>query len=165
MSIAVVAVIQPSKTLLYLSCAMCVGVLGIAIIVGFGMIGDLGHSSQIGIAGSCFLMAFFVLYRAIWRRSVFHVAISGAGQIRVAECKSSTNGRKNSVHQPVIAEAAATLMAGSTIWSSFILLRLRLESGALVTILVLPDSLPAETFRALAVACRWIAAHEHAVKY
>jgi len=47
-------------------------------------------------------------------------------------------------------------------WPNFLLLRLRDGEGRVYNVAVLPDSLPGEAFRALSVACRWIAAHRFA---
>lgn len=165
MSIAVLAVVKPSRMLLALSCAMCVGTLGVAIIIGFGMIGDLPYSSRILIAGACIFVGFSVLYQEARRGSEFHVHITGVGQIRFAEWKSVKSGNKTRGRYLATAETGARLMAGSTIWPSLLLLRLRLDNEAVITVSVLPDCLPVETFRSLAVACRWIAAHEHTVRY
>ncbi|TFW15386.1 hypothetical protein E4L96_18435 [Massilia arenosa] len=53
---------------------------------------------------------------------------------------------------------AVQLLAGSTLWPRLLVLRLQAEGGAVHTLLVLPDSVPAGQFRPLAVALRAIAA-------
>jgi hypothetical protein len=53
------------------------------------------------------------------------------------------------------------LMADSTIWPGLLLLRLRRQDLRVTSVLILPDCVAADGFRALSVACRWIAAHNN----
>lgn len=50
--------------------------------------------------------------------------------------------------------APMALLAGATVWPCCMLLRLRAEDGALQSLLLLPDSVGAGNYRALAVAVR-----------
>ena len=47
----------------------------------------------------------------------------------------------------------------STLWSFLLVLDLRSESGTRLVLIVLPDTMTQASFRALCVACQWIAAH------
>jgi len=49
------------------------------------------------------------------------------------------------------------LLGDSTLWSSLMVLRLQSASGRITRLVLLPDSMDREAFRALSVACRWIA--------
>ena len=69
--------------------------------------------------------------------------------------------RQQPLPQQVMSGGLAQLLAGSTVWPNLLLLRLRLENGRVRTIPVLPDSVSRETFRALQVACRWVASHNN----
>ncbi|WP_295995920.1 hypothetical protein [Rugamonas sp.] len=58
----------------------------------------------------------------------------------------------------VHAGVPVSLLGGSTLWPRLLVLRLGREDGGVATLLVLPDSVAAATFRPLALACRAIAA-------
>lgn len=165
MSIAIYAVVKPSRVLFFLTCGMCLGTLAIAGAIGSGNVGELSPVSRVLFGSGCFFVAFSVLYQQIRQRSEFHIHISGSGQIRFAELKPMEVGQENS--PPVLAkvETEARLMPASTIWPWLLLLRLQIDAKTVVTVPVLPDCLPADTFRALSVACRWITAHEHSMKH
>lgn len=165
MSIAIYAVVKPSRVLFSLTCGMCLGTLALAGAIWFGSVGELGPVSRILFGSGCFFIAFSVLHQQIRQRSEFHIHISGSGQIRLAELKPTEAGRENP--PPVLAnvETEARLMPASTIWPWLLLLRLQVDAKTVITVPVLPDCLPSDTFRALSVACRWITAHEHSMKY
>ncbi len=54
------------------------------------------------------------------------------------------------------------LLPDSTLWPHLLVLRLRSEDGGIRTVPILPDSTSRESFRALAAACRWLAARSEA---
>ncbi|HTN67497.1 MAG TPA: protein YgfX [Burkholderiaceae bacterium] len=166
MSIAIYAVIKPSPTLHVLTCGMCLGVLSIAAVVALGAVGQLlPPASRILISICCFFIAFSVFYQRIRSRSEFHIHISGSGQIRLAECKSAGPGKTNKSSLLAKMDMEARLMPATTIWSWLLLLRLQLDDRRVVVVPILPDCVPPSTFRALSVACRWLAAHDHSMKY
>jgi toxin CptA len=57
-----------------------------------------------------------------------------------------------------------TLLHDSTIWTNLLLLRLQAAGGKITVVRVLPDCVSQESFRALSVACRWIAAQNNSAK-
>ena len=165
MSIAIYAVIKPSRTLYMLTCSMCLGALGVAGVVGSGMVGELSPISRILIGASCIFATFSVFYQRTRSRSEFHIQISGSGQIRLAEFESTALGMINKSPALAKTEVVARLMPATTIWPWLLLLRLQLDDERVIAVPILPDSVPDGIFRPLSVACRWLAAHDHSMKY
>lgn len=165
MSIAVYAVIKPSRLLFALICGMCAVIFGIGSIIGTGVVGELAPISRFLIGGACVFTAFSVLYQQARKRSEFHIHITGPGQILFAEMRAERSGKKDNAHLSTGVEKEAALSTSSTIWPWLMLLRLQLDNKAVITVPVLPDCVPADTFRALSAACRWLAAHDHSLKY
>lgn len=150
MSIAVSAVIQPSRLLLLLVGGMSVILLGIAALVITGFIGSLSLLVRIFLAGICASVAIAVFLREK-RKTKYVIHISGVGQIRLRT-------ESNSEHA-VVGDAEGEivhLLPASTIWSGLLLLHLQNDRQQRTVVTVLPDAVSAESFRALLVACRWI---------
>ncbi|HEY8023806.1 MAG TPA: flagellar hook-length control protein [Burkholderiaceae bacterium] len=109
----------------------------------------------------CWLSAGFGLFYMNRGQRIYHLDISGTGQIRL-RCRHShsppwiDNAEKPATEAGIL----VTLLADSTMWPGFLMLRLKTGDGYLYNIPILPDSLPRDSFRAISVACRWIAAHE-----
>jgi len=120
-----------------------------------GDLGDLGHLSICTIA---FFLAFFGFYHGVRHRKTLHIDISDTGRIRIAEVVSmppcADTDRPHFKAGVIVAE----MMGNSTIWSSLLMLRLRMDDGRITVLPILQDSVSKEAFRALSVACRWIAA-------
>jgi len=53
------------------------------------------------------------------------------------------------------------LMDASSLWPNLMFLHLQTESGRMVVLRILPDSVSPQEFRAISVACRWIAARSN----
>jgi len=49
------------------------------------------------------------------------------------------------------------LSRDSTLWPCLLLLRFRTDDGKIMTLPILPDCVSPHSFRALLVACRWVA--------
>jgi toxin CptA len=154
MSIAVSAVVKPSRILLAAIGGMCVGAVVVAGMVGLGQIGKLSTLPRLFIAGSCGLAAFFAFYSAVQSRKTFRIDISDIGQIRLEEYigaekfSSATGAAKNNVVE---------LMPDSTIWPHLLLLRLRSDDNQITVLPILRDCVGVGIFRALSIAFRWIA--------
>jgi toxin CptA len=162
MSIAVSAVVRPSGILLAAVGAMCLCVLAAAAAIGSGAVGELPFSSRIVIAGIGSGLAIFGFFQAILGRKTFRIDISGVGQIRLVEDNDAAGfpETEQSPDQRGSGEVMQ-LMADSTIWPGLLVLRLKRPDNRITSLTVLPDSLPIDDFRALSVACRWIAAHNN----
>ena len=152
MSIAVSAVVRPSRALLALVGLLCAGVIFVGAMVGLNYLGDLHQAIRFLIGSTCIFLGFFALYRTIKLRKAHHIDISSDGQIRIGEHALSTT-LSNSGNRGEIVR----LMTGSTIWPWLLLLRLESDDQGITVIQVLPDSVQGDSFRALSVACRWIA--------
>jgi toxin CptA len=159
MSIAVSAIVRPSRYLSGLLALMCVLAIAIALVTLLGQLGELTQSSRLFVFTVLLFLSFFGFYHGIRHRKTIHIDISGAGQIRIAdagEIRSCTSPNRPHVRPD---GEVHRLLDNSTIWPCLLLLRLRGQAGAVVTLPILSDSVPADSFRALSVACRWIAAH------
>ncbi|WP_156885539.1 protein YgfX [Massilia niastensis] len=146
MSIAVTAVVAPSRRLRWLLAVFCASLLAAALAVGLVLPMDFASR----LAALAPLLAGLVLGReAASRPTARRIDISGLGQLRLTV--------QQDVRPPVVG-MPVTLLAGSTVWSCCMLLRLRAESGAVWRLVLLPDSVSAGEYRALAVALRAVGA-------
>lgn len=158
MSIAVSADIKPSRLLLITMAAAAVVVALVGVIFAFALVGQLSFVFRMSLAGACVVAAILAFWLALRNRTAVWLHISGTGQIRLVEHHVVVRAKPGS---QVMNGGLAQLLAGSTVWPNLLLLRLRLENGRVRTIPILPDSVPRETFRALQVACRWVASHNN----
>lgn len=156
MSIAVSAVVHPSRILIALNGAMALIAVCVALSIGAGQVGDLSIPLRALLSVLVFFLASFGFYHGMRCRKTIQLDISGAGQIRLlkAEVKPSCTAT-NWPHVGEIGEVVR-LMDNSTIWPHMLLLCLRSEAGRTTVVPVFPDSVDREAFRALSVACRWI---------
>lgn len=158
MSIAVSAVVHPSRVLLSLlfSMAALAAAIGAAVLAGW--LGDLDVMHRAAVGTPPVFMAFFGFYHGVRHRKTLHIDISGDGGIRIAEPVSGNPcGAENSPHL-VSDGTVVEMLDNSTIWPSLLVLRLRADDGCITVVPILPDSVSKDAFRALSVACRWIAA-------
>jgi toxin CptA len=160
MSIAVSAVVQPSRLLSLMIGGLVVVSLASGVVIG------IGEATELSITASFFLCIFspFLVFvgfcHGIRQRKPIHIDISGAGQLRVAEVFFESCAKQK---RPQVKDNGETvrLLKTSTIWPHLLLLLLQTESGKISVLPILPDSVSPDTFRALSVACRWIAQHEN----
>ena len=173
MSIAVSTVVVPSRRLALLLASFCLGVAVILWQLAFSALGNLSLSLRVTLAVAVSLLPVWAACRAIWPGKSLRIDISEHGQIRVAEDKAcigkgwwrrcgpavqSAQEGQAEQHQDVDGTIVA-LLPDSTIWPHMLLLRLRASKHETRNVLILRDCLSAEHFRALSVACHWIAAH------
>jgi hypothetical protein len=135
--------------------------------IASAMVGELSLSSRLVIAGLCVLAAVAGFFQAYRKRKTFHIDISGIGQIRLSEydgivTSPAFDGQRES--DSCREDGLVKLMADSTIWPHLLLLRLQGEGGRITAIPILPDCMAEDSFRALSVACRWIAAQNTRAK-
>lgn len=160
MSIAVSVVVKPSRFLLTMVGCMCVAIIFVAIMLGLEKFGELPKSIRLLVITVCIFSAFSAFYWTIWKRKTFHIDISGGGQIRLIEDNGLAGlvlPQQGSSHRSN--GKVVRLMADSTCWSSLLLLRLQDENQQITVLPILRDCVTRNGFRALSVACRWIAAH------
>lgn len=159
MSIAVAAVVRPSRLLLSLTIAMSAAALLVAAAIAFGYLGQqFDGLARFLLFASCGFIAGFGFYHGSTLGKIHHIAISGTGQIRIRE--AGENRPCTDANRPHLEQSGKTvrLLPDSTLWPHLMVLRLRCEDGAIITVPVLPDCMPCESFCALAAACRWLAA-------
>lgn len=157
MAIAVSAIVRPSRVLFVMVGAICIGAAAIGLGIVFDAVGDLPRVSRALLGAAIIFLSVFGFYHGVRHRKILHIDISGAGQFRLTEVDSA--GPCTNTNRPHVKsqEAVVVLLKGSTIWSSMLLLRLQAENGKITTVPILPDSVSRDSFRALSVACRWIA--------
>ncbi|QAU34249.1 protein YgfX [Janthinobacterium sp. 17J80-10] len=175
MSIAVSTVVMPSRRLALLLAIFCAGVAAVAWQLAFGALIDLPLVLRVALTVILSVMPGWAAYTAISPGKSLRIDISEHGQIRVAEDKAcSVTGLQKGHRQAVqagqegpVEDAAGTivnLLPDSTIWPQLLLLRLQAKGQVTRNVLILRDSVSAEHFRALSVACHWIAAHNDQVE-
>lgn len=142
MSIAVSTVVQPSRLLSLMTMVMCIAVLCAGMAVGSGLVGESSPAVRIVVAGICVLAAAHAFRREKKRQS-YAIHVSGTGQIRLSA---------GDAHAEPVA-----LLPTSVLWPVLLILHLQNAKQHTETVIVLPDSAPADGFRRLLVACRWIA--------
>jgi toxin CptA len=148
MSIAVSAVIVPSRLLR--RAVLCHGAANLAVAAALGA--GLARPFYVPLAGAaaCALAGVLILCALVPGRKVRRIDISGLGQLRLT------------VQQDIGAHGAQAaplrVLPGSTLWPGLMLLRLRGEDGAVRHLALLPDSVEAGQFRRLSVAIRDISA-------
>lgn len=165
MSIAVSVVVQPSRLLLAAVGSMCIVIAIVAGMIGFNKVGELSFYPRLVIAGSCFLVGCSGFYWAAQTRKTFHIDISGVGQIRLVEYSvlSFFSQRHEWANNENDSEVVR-LMPASTLWPILLLLRLKNERHQIKVLPILRDCVTADSFRALSVACRWIATQNNQVE-
>ncbi|MBS1169485.1 MAG: fliK [Burkholderiaceae bacterium] len=151
MSIAISVIVKPSRMLFRLLLAMCLCVALAGIVIGGEIWGHYTLSARVALATACFVSAFIAILQIPRQRIAYSIDISGIGQIRIRQYslrQQEVTGEWESVR---LAEA-------STIWPSLMFLRLESRQRKKFVLRVFPDSVSADEFRALSVACRWIVA-------
>ncbi len=152
MSIAVTAVIEPSRLLRR---ALAVHALACGSAAGLLLSGRAGvfHHPQ-WLAAACLLGAMLAWRAAARPLTARRIDISGLGDIHL------TVKHCNGV--PPAQARAVQLMPGSTVWPSLLLLLLRGEDKGPVTVLmILPGCVAPDEFRRLAVSIRAIARRDN----
>lgn len=157
MSIAVSAIVQPSRWLSLLVGAMSFIVLASGVAIAVGPTVDLSPLLRCALASSIVFLSFFGFYHGTRSQKTIQLSISGTGQIRLTEVDSIRPCREREWPHVDVYGEAFVLMGDSTICACVLLLRLQAESGRIITVPVLPDSVSRDAFRALSAACRWIA--------
>lgn len=150
MSIAVTALIHPSRCLSMMVGIMFSLILLIAALIGVGAVGDLLLITRLLLALMIIVMA-ALLYRHWYRRRAsFKLSISGTGQIRLQRLNA---GRSE---QNLQESESMTLLPASTLWPHLLILHLQDTQGSIEVVLIMRDSVSQETFNALLVATRWL---------
>jgi len=153
MSIAVSVNVRASKIL----CAIQYGLYFMLLMVA-GMIyfmPDIDAGLRYTLASACSFAALLSVLRLTLQKRQYRIVVSDGGQIYLTcQFRDAHN-----------ADAQLVRIAdGSTIWSSFMLLRLRTDEGKIYSLALTTDSMSVGNFRALAVAVRYIIHRNRAEK-
>lgn len=161
MSIAVSAVVKPSRIVFCSTLAASAGSGVIGALLWFGQFESMPLAARGAIAIACLAAGVTAARQILRNRCTRRIDISGNGQIRLArEDQGLPTESRNFLH--VRSKPGLTqLLSSSTLWSHLMILNLKYDDGSRTTLLILPDSMPKTSFRGLAVACRWIAAHNN----
>ena len=180
MSLAVSAIIAPSRRLRWLLAGFCASLCAAALAVGLLLPGRFACGGAVAcaplLAALSLLRLFFPTLPAWPRRlrgrfgarhpthsqallhaiaTVRRIDISGVGQLRLTVQQKLGEGEAAAA---ILAPGSAmTLLPGATVWPCCILLRLRAEDGATWPLVLLPDAVTPGQYRALAVAVRALA--------
>jgi hypothetical protein len=147
------AVIQPSAALLRMAWGVCV--LGCSC-AAWGL-AQLSWPLWLRLALLlvCVTSLAWGLRRFLRSRGAVQVDIADSGELVLRLPASVSDAPASGVAHPV------QLAPASTLWPHALLLHLRNGSGDLFFVPVLWDSVQPATFKALAIAFRWIAVHHH----
>jgi hypothetical protein len=106
----------------------------------------------------CAIASIALIVQPLRRKTALRIDVTGLGQIRLVE--TLPDAAAGSVPRSEAVGEVVQLCQGSTLWPSLMVLRLQAVSGRVTTLILLPDSLSDDAFRALSVACRWIASRQ-----
>lgn len=152
MSIAVSAVIKPSRLLRVALAAYAAASAGAAMALAFEL-GGRFHFPLL-LAAACAAVAVLAGRAAMDAETTRGIDISGLGQIRLTVQHSMGTGQG--------ARDLVRLLPGSTVWPHLLLLLLKdADSGALTMLTILPDSVAPEQFRKIAVSISAIARRDN----
>lgn len=157
MSIAVSAIVRPSRLLLMAVGVMIALSVSVGIAIGLGGLGELSVAARFSLCIFSFFLAFVGFYHGIRQQKTIHIDISDTGRMRIVDAASFESCAKKKRPHVMGGTRVVQLMKSSTIWPHLLLLLLQTEDGDIVALPILPDSVSCEAFRALSVACRWIA--------
>ena len=147
MSIAVSAVVKPSRRLRWILAAFGAALCAAAVAVGLLLPERFAGGAIVALPPlfAALLLGHSCMFLPA-AATVRRIDISGVGQLRVTVQQDMSG-----------TGAAALLLPGATVWPRCMVLRLRLEHGAVRTLVLLPDSVGRGQYRALAVAVRALA--------
>jgi hypothetical protein len=168
MSIAVSAMVKPSSFLSIMAGGMLMIAIINSICISLDVVGHLPLFLRYIIGVFSFFMAVTGGCCIFLKKEIFLIDISGAGQIRLRVNKNLPIAAVvNDDEYDVICKKNSgfivNLMENSTLWSIFLIVRLQAEDERVTVLIIFPDSVSRENFRALSVAFRWIALHNIAV--
>jgi toxin CptA len=158
MSIAVSAVVRPSRMLLALIAGMALLVCLSGAVIAFGSISELPGTNRLVIGLACQMLAVGAFSASLGSRKTFRLDISGVGQIRLREYSGEApcSSPETSLQEDAV---VFRLVENSVLWPHLLVVRLQSPGGIRRLLLILSDCTGDEEFRAVSVACRWIAAH------
>lgn len=164
MSIAVSAVIQPSRLLAGMIAVMSIVIALVGGAIGFGLVEDFPLVARFSLFVVIGFLSSFGFYHGMKHRKTIQLDISGVGQVRMTNVAPKAPCMNTNWPHVRTTGEVCRLMPDSTLWPFLILLRLKTEEGRTLTVTILPDCVPSSDFRALSVAFRWIVMHNNPAK-
>lgn len=157
LSIAVSAIVCPSRIgqLIYLS--MSTLLLATAVLLLGVAASEKLFIVRAGSSGVAFCCAVMVFIHAKNSRLPVCLDISGQGQIRLVSQAAATSSATEIFRD----DSLFYLQPYTLIFPSLLLLRLKAETGPVISLPIFTDSVSSTAFRRLSVACRWIASQNH----
>lgn len=155
-SIATSVVVRPSRLLRWLMLSMAALLSYVSVRLSQAPVGgdDLVIHQLLAIV--CVAAAIRLFYTALTRSTSFVIDISGTGAIHLHHTGRVAADERYSVSDGQHCSEVVQLLKDSTLWSSMLLLRFQSTKDRVIVIPVFPDSMSADSFRALSIACRWI---------
>lgn len=159
MSIAVSAMIHPSRlmtrALILFGTVLCV----VAVLLWLRLSGKLPDLARAVLTLVCASAACAVFFIALLSKKTCRLDITGNGQIRLSEYRPTASASNSDLYEEIDGSSEVVqLLRDSTLWPTLLVLRLQSQSGRVTIVPVFPDSTERHAFRAVCVACRWIAA-------
>ena len=145
MSIAVSALVLPSRRLRAMLFALALAQAALGAGLAAGLLGNFHLRPWLAAAHAAAAAVF--LHAALRRANPRRLDVCGRGRIRLTV--------QQDIDQP---PAYASLLGASTLWPALLVLLLQEETGATRVVAILPDALGREPFRRLSVALRSVAA-------
>ncbi|MDY7578493.1 protein YgfX [Herbaspirillum sp. RTI4] len=159
MSIALSAEIKPSRIFLFFIAGICLGFGALSLVLEVMLFGTHFSLGKFFIPIITFVAGLrSVLNILSLSRNSYQLDISDSGQIRLRNSLSIDISGSNAV-----LGAPLILNSDSLLWPYLLVLRVQMSEGSHKSLVVLPDSTSRQNFRAIAVACRWVAAHQFTV--
>lgn len=159
MSIAVSAVIRPSRVMQVLIALFGVVLFATAALLWLRLAGKLPDLSRGVLTLVCVGAGCVVFFIASARKKTSRLDIFGNGQIRLSEYRPTASASKSDQCTDIDGSSEVVqLLRDSTLWPMMLLLRLQSQTGRVTIVPVFPDSTERHAFRAVCVACHWIAA-------
>ncbi len=159
MSIAVSAVIRPSRLMQVVVILFCAVLFATAVLLWLRLTGKIPDSVLGVLTLVCVGAGCAVFFIACARKKFYRLDISGNGQIRLSEYRPTASASKSDRCEDIDGSSEVVqLLRDSTLWPMLLLLRLQSHTGRVTIVPVFPDSTERRAFRAVCVACHWIAA-------
>lgn len=130
----------------------------IALLVATGHVGYLPFVPRLALGTAAFFLSLFGFYHGVRDRKTIQLDISGTGLIRLVEMGDREACMNSNWPHVRYSGELVRLMKTSTIWPNLLILRLQSDDGKITILPILPGCVANDSFRAISVACRWIAA-------
>ncbi len=159
MSIAISAVVRPSRILyllkLVMSCVLFVTAWQLMTMATPAP----PDSAQVFAGLLCGFAGCLLALSCRTQVKTLRIDITATGQIRLTHTSHDAFIPGHDQHAKAGEESEVVqLLKDSTLWSSMLILRLRNGSGKVIVLPILRDCMTKNAFRSVCVACHWIAA-------